>query len=105
MAMSVLAVRGLLEELDQHGIERRAFLAAAGFEERRVDAAESRITLEEYDRLHELALDVTGDEALGLHLGERASSATYNLVGHLVEHATTLRQGIEALLRFHKLII
>src|SRR5262249_6612550 len=78
---------------------------AAGFDERRVDAADARITLEEYDRLLELALDVTGDEAFGLHHGERTSAVTYNLVGHLAEHAATLRQGIEALIRFHKLVV
>jgi AraC-like DNA-binding protein len=103
MALSIMAVRGLLEALEHHGIDRRAFFEAAGFDDRRIDDPESRVTLEECDRLHELALDMTGDAAFGLHQGERASAVTYNLVGHLAEHAGTLRQAIEALIRFQKL--
>jgi AraC-like DNA-binding protein len=105
MAVSILVVRGLLEALEQSGVARERFLAVSGFDPARLECADARVTLQEYDALHELALDLTGDEAFGLRLGELASAPTYNLVAHLVAHAGTLREAIDALIRFHRLVL
>lgn len=105
MAVSILVVRGLLEAVEQSGVAREHFLAVSGFDPERLECPDGRITLAEYDALHELALDLTGDEGFGLRLGELASVTTYNLVAHLVAHAGTLRQGIDALIRFHRLVM
>jgi hypothetical protein len=105
MAVSILVVRGLLEALEQSGVTREHFLAVSGFEPARLENPDERISLSEYDALHELGLDLTGDEGFGLRMGELASATTYNLVAHLVAHAGTLRQAIDALIRFHRLVI
>ncbi|HEX4341516.1 MAG TPA: AraC family transcriptional regulator [Polyangiaceae bacterium] len=105
MAVSILVIRGLLDALEQKNIPRERFFEAAGFDPARLDEPDGRISLAEFDTYHELALDLTGDEALGLHLGEAATATTYNLVAHLVAHAATLRQGIDALIRFHRLVL
>jgi len=105
MAVSILVIRGLLEAFERANIPRERFFEAAGFDPARLDEPDGRITLAEFDAWHELALDLTGDEALGLHMGEMANVTTYNLVASLVAHAGTLRQGVEALIRFHRLML
>ncbi|HEX3597697.1 MAG TPA: AraC family transcriptional regulator ligand-binding domain-containing protein [Polyangiaceae bacterium] len=105
MAVSILVVRGLLEALEHVNIPRERFFEAAGLDPTKLEEADGRISLAEYDAYHELALDMTGDEAFGLHLGEMAQAATYNLLAHLVVHAATLRHGIEALSRYHRLLL
>lgn len=105
MAVSVLLLRGLVEAVEHAGVSRDRFLALARFDPRRLDDVEGRLELDEYEALQELALDVTGDAALGLHMGRAASAATYNLAAHLVVHATSLRTGIEGLVRFHRLLV
>lgn len=104
MAVSILVVRGLLEAIEQSGVTREHYLAASGFDPKRLESGDGRITLVEYDALHELALDLTGDEAFGLRMGELANVTTYSLYAHLVAHAGTLRQAIDVLIRFHRLI-
>jgi AraC-like DNA-binding protein len=60
--------------------------------------------VEEYDRLVELALELSGDPALGLHMAEIADATTYSHVAHLIAYATTMRQGIQSYVRYHRLL-
>jgi AraC-like DNA-binding protein len=104
MAISILYVRALVERVVDTGVPRATFLDAAGFDAQRLDESDARITCEEYAALQASAFELTGDEALGLHMGEAASATTYSLAAHLVAHATTMRHGLNALLRFHRLL-
>jgi AraC-like DNA-binding protein len=104
MADTILSVRAIVDVLEQQGVPREAFFGAARFDSARLDDSNGRIELEELDALIDVALKLTGNEALGLQLGEMMSTLTFNVVAHLVAHAPTLREGIEALIRFHLLV-
>jgi AraC-like DNA-binding protein len=104
MSVSILLVRGLLEAVDSAGVPRQEFLTAAELDPARLNDGDARITVDEYDRLQLLALEMTGDAALGLHMGERASLAAFDVVGHLLSHAATMREGIQIFLRFHRIL-
>jgi AraC-like DNA-binding protein len=104
MASSILAVRALLEVLEDCDIGRKEFFRAAGFDPTRLAQQDGRIELEELDGLLEIALNLSGKDSLGLRMGELTSATTFPLAAHLVAHATTLRDGIDALLRFHALL-
>jgi AraC-like DNA-binding protein len=104
MAVSVLLVRAVVEAIERAGVSREALFKRAGLDPGVMDRAEGRVSLEEYDALHDVALDLTGDEALGLHMGESATERTHPIVAHLVANAGTLREGIDALLRFYQLV-
>ena len=54
--------------------------------------------------LCQVALDLTGDPALGLHWGEWLSSNSKNLMSHLLTHASNLRQAFDTLHRFGNLV-
>lgn len=103
-ALSIFLVRALIEGVEHAGVTREAFLAAAGFDPRRVEQRDVRISLEEYDRLNELAREVTGDPALGLRMGQIASATTHSLAAHLVAHAKTLGDAIANLTRYHRIL-
>lgn len=104
MAGSIIAVRALIDTVEQSGITRESLLYAAGFDPKRPYQNESRVEPEELDALIEAALVLTADESLGLRMGRLATAATYNLAAHLVVHASTLREGIGSLTRFHRLL-
>src|ERR1700753_252224 len=105
MAVSILVIRHLVEVCERAGVPRERFLAAAGLDPQRLEAPDGRLSMQEHDALHELALDLTGDAALGLRAGEGADLPAYSLVGNLVALAPTLRHAIEELVRFHRLIV
>jgi hypothetical protein len=104
MSVSVMLVRPLLEALDSASVRREDFLREAGFEPARLENDDCRLNLEEYERLQTLAVERTGDPALGLHMGERASPGVFGVVGHLLAHAGTMREGIAAFLRVHHIL-
>src|SRR4051812_42039129 len=68
--VSMAVVRGLVEAVEQAGVARADFLRAAQLD---LQPPEARLPRSEVDRLCELALDLTGDPALGLHWAERLS--------------------------------
>lgn len=102
--VSVVLVWALVEAVERAGVTREGLFSVSGVDPALVGRAEERISLEAYDALLEAALDSTSDQALGLHMGETASGATAGVMANLVEQSATLRDGIDCLLRFHRLI-
>lgn len=104
MGVSIVLARGLAEAIDKAGFDRANLLDSARIDPSRLDDVEGRLDLEQYDRLLGAALAITGDPAFGLRIGEMAHGPTYNLIAHLVAHSRTLRDGVQALIRFHRLL-
>jgi AraC-like DNA-binding protein len=104
MSVSIVVVRALVEAVEGAHVDGREFLAAAGFEARRLEEIDGRIEQSEYDSLVEHAVRSTGDTALGLRVVAAATSLLYSLVGHLVLQATTIREGLDLLAQYHRLI-
>jgi AraC-like DNA-binding protein len=101
--VSSQVVKGLVEALEQVGVSRSQFLRAAQLDPGELESAESLVPRSRLYSLCELALDVSGDPALGLRWGERVESSSFNLLSYIVTHAATLRQGFESLQQFHRL--
>jgi AraC-like DNA-binding protein len=97
-------VRALVEFVEQRGISRHDFLRRAGLNEARVADGSARFTLEEFDGAQQAALEMTADEALGLHLGEHTTDAAFDVVGNLIAHAPTLRDALHLAIEFSELV-
>ncbi len=104
MGTSVLFVHALVEALEHVGISREEFLRAAPIDPSLLEGTEGRLSLATFDAVLELALQMTGDPAFGLKMGDMVNPATYNLSLHLTAHASTMRSGIESLQRFYRLL-
>ena len=105
MAVSILLVRTLVDAVEAAHIPRGDFLSRVGFDAERLEALDGRLELDEYDALIQHALDATSDPALGLRvLDNPAIAAAYNVTSHLVAHAKCLRESIDTLARYHRLI-
>ena len=102
--VSVRVVRSLVRFLEQQGRSGSEFLLSAQVVPEKLASAEARFPRSEVDRLCGVALNVSGDSALGLHWGARLSLSSSNPLFHLVSHAATLRDGLDALLRFHPVV-
>jgi AraC-like DNA-binding protein len=102
MSVSILMVRVLISAVEHAGGQREQLLAAARLEPARLDDRNDRLSFAEYERVQHAALAVSGDEALGLHMGEQLSAAAFDVLGHLTEHAASLRQSIEAIMRYSR---
>jgi AraC-like DNA-binding protein len=97
-------VQSLLEAVEAVGVPRDKLLRAAELEPEALEQADFRVSSSEVYRLCELAIDLTGDPALGLHWAERHTSDTFNPISHMLAHSATLRQAFESLSQFRKLL-
>jgi AraC-like DNA-binding protein len=100
MRVSSMHVRALLEAIQPAGVSLATLFARAELHETRLTSDTTWFSLEEFDRLMSCALTLTGDEALGLHWGERAPIMQYDLLSVLIAQAPSLQNAIAALLRF-----
>jgi AraC-like DNA-binding protein len=100
MRVSMRVVRALVAAVEQAGVARVELLRAAGMGAEQLDAAEARLPRAEVYRICELALDLTGDPALGLHWAERLTRGTFVPISYLIAHSASLRQGFESLSKF-----
>ena len=97
-------VRALVEFVEQRGISRQDYVRRAGLNEGRVTDGSARFTLEEFDAAQQVALEMTADEALGLHMGEHTTDAAFDVVGNLLAHAPTLRDALHLAIEFSALV-
>jgi AraC-like DNA-binding protein len=104
MSLSVVFVHALVQAVASSGVSRNELLEAAHFDSPRLDDIDARLSHDEYHRLQTVALELTGNEALGLHFGEQVSVIGFDVLAQLVANSATMRHGIESLLRFHRIV-
>lgn len=63
-----------------------------------------RVELVQAQRVWEWAVRLTGDERLGLHIGEHSTPTIVGLVGHLMQSSPDLQTAFENLSRFNGLV-
>jgi AraC-like DNA-binding protein len=97
-------VQGILELVETDGIPRSTLLRAAQIPAEQLELSDFRLPCSDVFRLCELALDHTGDPALGLHWAEKLSGDTFNPISHMLAHSATLRQAFESLSQFRRLL-
>lgn len=104
-SVSSILVRALLDVSEAAGVSRETLLQGSSIAPVQLQDTAQRFELETFERLQIRALDLTRDEALGLHMAERASEAAFDLVAHLIAHAPTLRAAIDVCSQFERLLI
>lgn len=104
MSVSIVVVRAFAEVVEHAGVTRDRLLAGTGVSPTQLEATDARIDFAVFAEVQMRALDIVGDEALGLHVGERASEAAFDVIAHLIVHAPTLRDGIEGVLQFQAVL-
>lgn len=100
----MLMVRALVAAAQRAGVDESRLLAEVGIDSRRLADVYGQLSAAEYDRVQQAALDLSGDAALGLHLVSGVRSAEFDVLGHLTEHAETLRHAINTLASYSGIV-
>ncbi len=105
MSVSTVMVRVLIDAVERAGVARDDLLRPLDIDPARLAEADGRFDREEFAILQMRAMDLTRDEALGLHIAERTHDSAFDLIGHLVSHAPTLREAFGLCAQFQRLIM
>ena len=102
MGVAIFVVRTVLEAVERSGADLRASFP---FDWRRLDQPEARIEFAEFSQMLSVAVAVTGDEAIGLHIAEHMPEGAGDLLAHVAAHAPTMREAVGACSQFVTLAI
>lgn len=104
LTVSGRVVSELVRAVERAGVPRSEFLRAASIAPEWLDSDDARLPRDDVFALCQVALDLTGDPALGLHWGEWQTVGTFSLISHLLAHASNLQQAFETLHRYGHLV-
>lgn len=105
-SVSIQWVNGIIETAKRKGIGQETLFAKANvpiqWDSPSVD--ESRISLDDTVRIWRAAAELTNDPHFGLAVGECARPNNINVVAYLVMSSPTLREALEKVKKFRRLI-
>lgn len=93
-----------MDAVEKSSGKRAELLRAAKIDGELLETNDARLPLSDVYRVTGLALELTGDPALGLHWAERWTATTFVPVSYLLAHSPSLRQAFASLSRFGSLL-
>lgn len=100
---SVYITRGIVQYAARRGVNTEELCAAAGIEPALLQKPDQQIPGALHSAVWREAIKRTGDENLGLHLGEVFNLATFGIVGYVLVNCQTLKEALEKLSRYTRL--
>ncbi|MGZ5181157.1 MAG: AraC family transcriptional regulator [Ramlibacter sp.] len=97
-------VRGLAEMFASRGVDVARLFADAGVDPARLGDATARFGADEVSRLWELAVERSGDPALGLDRALTLKHVNFDVVGYAMLSSPDLRAALQAFARYLALI-
>src|SRR5262245_10839111 len=100
LTTSAVWVKGVADMLDAEGLDARALLVSAGIDPATLDVADGRLPTEKISRLWELAVERSGNPAIGLAQHQVVRPASFDVVGYTMMSSADLRTAFERLIRY-----
>lgn len=96
--------RALRKQLDALGLDSTALCRQAGLEPSLLDDPNARCPLSVTTRLWQLAVEASGDPALGLKTSQFVSPTTFHALGYALIASSSLREVFERIVRYHRVV-
>ncbi|KAF1067712.1 MAG: putative HTH-type transcriptional regulator [Pseudomonas citronellolis] len=101
--LSVGFVHGLADALASHGVAAGQLLDSYGLDSLRLGEPGARLSIPRFMRLGHAAIQLSGDPALGLRMGQCSRPGQVGLAGVTAAQAPDLRAAARAMIRFELL--
>ncbi|MBV9210041.1 MAG: AraC family transcriptional regulator, partial [Acidobacteria bacterium] len=99
--ISVKAVEKIVNAAELAGVRAGELYRAVGLNPALLKDPDNRIPFSQIVALYEQGARLTGDDAFGLHVGERTSVKMFDLVGYAVANSPTLGDALARASRYH----
>jgi AraC-like DNA-binding protein len=103
-SVSVAYLQGLLDYLGRQGLDTAALLELVQLSPQTLVQRDQRIAASAYLELLGHGVRLTGDEQLGLHLGEAVRPGYYGVLGYLIMSCATLADALHRQARYAGLV-
>ncbi|WP_271104300.1 AraC family transcriptional regulator [Pseudomonas tohonis] len=96
--------RALRKQLDALGLDSDSLCRQAGLDPALMDDPNARYPLSATTRLWQLAVQASGDPALGLKISGYVSPTTFHALGYALIASASLREVFERIERYHQVV-
>ncbi len=96
--------RALRKQLDALGLDSAALCIEAGLDPQQMEDPNARYPLSATTRLWELAVQASGDPAIGLRVSRFVSPTTFHALGYALVASGSLREVFERIVRYHQVV-
>lgn len=94
--------RALRKQLDALGLDSTELCRQAGLDPQWMDDPNARYPLTATTRLWQLAVEASGDPAIGLRVSRFVSPTTFHALGYALVASGSLREVFERIVRYHQ---
>ena len=94
----------LIDLARQRGVAAGELLAGTSLSEAGLGTMGARVNEEDFTRIISTAYELTGDRALGLHLGKRLNLSAHATVGQAFMTCETLEQTLNFFLKYYPIL-
>lgn len=96
--------RALRKQLDALGLDSAELCRAAGLDPQLMDDPNARYPVSATTRLWQLAVQASGDPAIGLRVSRFVSPTTFHALGYALVASGSLREVFERIVRYHQVV-
>ncbi|MDB6144202.1 MAG: AraC family transcriptional regulator [Pseudomonas sp.] len=96
--------RALRKQLDALGLDSAELCLAAGLDPQLMDDPNARYPVSATTRLWQLAVEASGDPAIGLRVSRFVSPTTFHALGYALVASGSLREVFERIVRYHQVV-
>jgi AraC-like DNA-binding protein len=97
---SAVWVKGIADMFSAEGLDARALMGAAGIDPASLELPDARLPTEKISRLWELAVERSGNPAIGLAQHQVVRPASFDVVGYTMMSCANLRGAFDRLIRY-----
>jgi len=101
---SAVSIIALFDILKDHGVSVEALEKKTGINRRKMDDPDARITMRQFLNLWQIAVDVTGDPAIGLHLRKNYGKSYMHFVIMIALNSENLLGAVNSWAQYDRLI-
>ena len=102
--ISAAYLRGLIDFLRLRNIDTERFLDRYNVNEAMIENFQARIPVENFNQMLYEASDLTGDNDIGLHVGEQIKPNQYGVLGLSIMNCKTLEEAVQRHTRYENLV-
>jgi AraC-like DNA-binding protein/preprotein translocase subunit Sss1 len=103
MHVQLSVVRDIIYGAVSRGADFSTLCRAVGVDAAQLNVSENPVSYELAGRAWREAVKATGDDLLGLHLGENLGLTILGMIGYLMQNSSTAYEGIASLCRYNNL--
>jgi hypothetical protein len=102
--ISTSLLQRLLSYTSKKGINADALLKRANVDKSFLADLDNKLPLEDYYSIMDAAIEITGDDYFGLHMGHGAAPGDLSILGYIMASCRNVREALEKIGKYFAII-